>query len=69
MIRRSFQLSGSYDVIKDITDLQGKIERILPLNITYDYWTRQIYKLHKVPLRIICTNTYLLVAVEEVLIY
>ena len=26
MIRRSFQLSGSYDVIKDITDLAGKFK-------------------------------------------
>ena len=28
MMRRSFQLSGSYDVIKDVTDLESKCVRV-----------------------------------------
>lgn len=33
MMRRSFQLSGSYDVIKDVTDLESKCPLIFSQNL------------------------------------
>ena len=33
MMRRSFQLSGSYDVIKDVTDLESKCPFIFSRNL------------------------------------
>lgn len=38
MMRRSFQLSGSYDVIKDATDLESKCAFIFSQNLKVQYF-------------------------------